>query len=300
MNPPKDPQYNPGAAGPSWGVDANSEGGGIWQNTSAKREKLGELRGEMPEGAVSHGMDLEDMCTEAERSEINLIDGINAVVSFVDVGGSFDKSSIRGVTGREGYQLAGYLNSLKAGERSYSEKKLNGITFVRHIGLAKEKLGAQPPLGDLSFWGEVGNFGVVEYDDDELVEDDKKEDDNKPAPDPKKPKYEQFLKLSFTERDPLSNAQQNAFADAVSHFRYHLAVSTLDYFGSRYEALTTFHDRDIDRAAVHEVTLDKEGLRVDSDKLDRVLQAFVMGRCVASDQREALLINRRFAPSPTN
>ena len=67
MNPP----LNPGKAGPTWGVDANTEGGGIWQNTSAKREKLGELRGEMPEGAMQEGMDLEDMGGMQERVEVS-------------------------------------------------------------------------------------------------------------------------------------------------------------------------------------------------------------------------------------
>ena len=49
------PAISPGSAGPSWGVDANTAGGGVWAQNSSKREKLNELLTELKENGVDTG-----------------------------------------------------------------------------------------------------------------------------------------------------------------------------------------------------------------------------------------------------
>ena len=46
---------SPGKSGPSWGVDANTAGGGVWAQTSAKKEKLNELLTELNSEGVDTG-----------------------------------------------------------------------------------------------------------------------------------------------------------------------------------------------------------------------------------------------------
>ena len=46
---------SPGSAGPSWGVDANTAGGGVWAQNSSKREKLNELLTELNAEGVDTG-----------------------------------------------------------------------------------------------------------------------------------------------------------------------------------------------------------------------------------------------------
>ena len=41
--------------GPVWGVDSNTAGGGVWAQTSAKREKLSELLTELNASGVDTG-----------------------------------------------------------------------------------------------------------------------------------------------------------------------------------------------------------------------------------------------------
>ena len=61
-NKPK-PAISPGSAGPSWGVDANTAGGGVWAQNSSKREKLNELLTELKENGVDTGTCISYKCT---------------------------------------------------------------------------------------------------------------------------------------------------------------------------------------------------------------------------------------------
>ncbi len=68
--------------GPIIGVDSNTEGGGVWAQTNAKRDKLGELKLELKwdEGQRT----LDDAASDGEKLDLYLADGINAVLMLVD------------------------------------------------------------------------------------------------------------------------------------------------------------------------------------------------------------------------
>ena len=60
---------SPGSAGPSWGVDANTAGGGVWAQNSSKREKLNELLTELNAEGVDTGTFLSHMISHGACNE---------------------------------------------------------------------------------------------------------------------------------------------------------------------------------------------------------------------------------------
>ena len=69
-------------SGPGIGVDSFTEGGGVWAQTNAKKDKLGELRMELNFDAGQRSLD--DAANQEQKFDLWLVDGIRAVVSFVD------------------------------------------------------------------------------------------------------------------------------------------------------------------------------------------------------------------------
>jgi hypothetical protein len=56
---PSTPTNNPKTTTPQgaiWGVDSNTQGGGVWSQTSAKKEKLNELLTELNGEGVDTGV----------------------------------------------------------------------------------------------------------------------------------------------------------------------------------------------------------------------------------------------------
>mmetsp|Transcript_24200 Transcript_24200/g.52417 ORF Transcript_24200/g.52417 Transcript_24200/m.52417 type:complete len:642 (-) Transcript_24200:30-1955(-) len=69
-----------GSTGPVIGVDSNTKGGGVWAQTSAKRDKMGELKLEIPPDKRT----LDDMATPAQKVDLDLADGLGLVARAVD------------------------------------------------------------------------------------------------------------------------------------------------------------------------------------------------------------------------
>jgi len=73
--------------GPIIGVDSNTIGGGVWAQTSAKRDKLGELRSELKFDQGQRTLD--DVASDEEQLDLHLVDGVRAVLIALD-----DKSAL--------------------------------------------------------------------------------------------------------------------------------------------------------------------------------------------------------------
>lgn len=67
---------------PKIGVDSNTAGGGVWAQTSAKRDKLGELKMELDWEKGQKTLD--DVATPEQALDLLLVDGIRSVVMAVD------------------------------------------------------------------------------------------------------------------------------------------------------------------------------------------------------------------------
>jgi len=79
--PPTKPK-SPGEAGPSWAPDANTTGGGVWAQTSAKRDKMGELKLELDWDKGQRTLD--DAATEEQKWDLRLADGLRLVARATD------------------------------------------------------------------------------------------------------------------------------------------------------------------------------------------------------------------------
>ena len=65
---------------PSFGVDSNTEGGGVWKNTSSKTEKLLELKAEAPFKSDGSKMDLSDCVTSTQEIlQLDIANGIKSI-----------------------------------------------------------------------------------------------------------------------------------------------------------------------------------------------------------------------------
>lgn len=106
--------------GPIIGVDSNTAGGGVWAQTSAKRDKIVELKSEMTEGITK----LDDMALPLERLDLELADGLRALCVAQDQGLDVGtekyeeefRSFINGHTGENQHfnkqELEKYLNAV--------------------------------------------------------------------------------------------------------------------------------------------------------------------------------------------
>lgn len=65
---------------PLVGVDSNTAGGGVWAQTSAKRDKLAELKLEIPPELRT----LDDMATPVQKLDLDMADGLRLVARAVD------------------------------------------------------------------------------------------------------------------------------------------------------------------------------------------------------------------------
>jgi hypothetical protein len=88
-NPKKSKPTKPSSSekpySPGIGVDSNTEGGGVWANTSAKKDKLGELKLEIKFDNGEKSLD--DKATLQEKMDLDLLDGVSSIVKMIDCGG---------------------------------------------------------------------------------------------------------------------------------------------------------------------------------------------------------------------
>jgi len=285
MNPP----INPGKAGPTWGVDANTEGGGIWQNTSAKREKIGELKGEMPDGAVSAGLGLEDMGEMQERVELGVIQGLGAVVGFVDGGGELFEGEKSGIG--EGEDVwGGFLSGLSDVKHdSFCDEDMNEVVFNRYVSNCKGKLQRVVVNNGVNSLSKVGMFGEAVYGDkvggenvDSKIEDSRDKVDDSKKVEESENKSKIGLPFPPLQTPPLSSPHLTDFNVSVQQFRFHLVSEALEFLGKSFQDLTTLSDTDVDRAAVAGTDANADNnipKTVSKRKVDELIRSFAIGSC---------------------
>ena len=276
MNPNPITPVNPGAVGPSWGIDANTEGGGIWQNTSAKREKIGELKGEMPDGTLSKGMSLDDLATSEERMELDWVDGTKLVVDFVD------NCSVFGASSRcpDNPTLVKYSQFLSDSERKVKGNSgLNEITYKRFLANAMTSL--KSGVGTPDCLASLKDFAGVEFEEEEgeaMATATAKAEAKVSTSNKTKAQDEN----TNDELHPTTNQSQiTAFQNSIGAYKLALAQAAVEFFEDKYTALSTFSDTDIDRAAVKGTTLDSSKLTVNHTNLINLFNAFAFENCEA-------------------
>ena len=259
---------NPGASGPSWGVDANTAGGGVWANTSAKRDKLTELRGELTDAQET----LDDAASRSELLDLHLVDGIRFIARSVD-----ECWSDQSVVGGEGLEkldasISEFLQSSPVvGESTDGDVMLDKKAYERHLRHILQKVGKLTSL-------EVPSVTSS----DTLI----------PAPIISSLAHirsfdeggEAGLSDSSVES---SDDLSKSFDDCTSFYRALLVESIVEHLESKWDELTEITSSDIDRAAIAgEVDLVGSRDSISLFKVNNVIKSFYSKSCL--DRVEAL------------
>ncbi len=263
--------------GPIIGVDSNTEGGGVWSQTSAKKNKLSELKMELKFDLGQRSLD--DVATEEEKYDLYLIDGVSALAKMVDCGGVCDdlvmdkKENV--VLKQVQFMMKEYKDSIASSSDNVNDEgkkiEINRKQFDAHISTlikyVKEQRETHPaaPNGYIpSLQPETDGTlpPALLYVRDFLLY-------KPPNPDEAIPS-----KISNELNTPISTS----FSLCFEYFQIILLQSALEYLMTQWDTLTKTSSGDQDRAAVRGDTLTPVET-LDISKLHLVVNAFGSGSC---------------------
>jgi hypothetical protein len=221
--------------------------GGVWAPTSAKREKLKELQGELTADAKT----LDDVATQEERLDLYLTDGLAAIVSNVEQ--DAETSSDDGNKLVLGAVLQSIDEILSTKQQLTQTEWETALTSVARI--LESRLATIPSDRCLH---DVRDFYVPPVADGELST----------------ATAEHTVEHKSQPFQNTANLPANA-QEALLRFRLLLALAATEHLKKSWLALTTVSDQDIDRSAVTGTAVDKQAKTLDSKKLQQVLTAFI-------------------------
>jgi hypothetical protein len=226
-----------------------STAGGVWAPTSAKRDKLAELKIELKGGLTS----LDVAASEAEKLDLYLADGISSIVRTTD---SVAVDVAAATTAGQLKEMDDWLTQ-QAG-RSDLPDELPLVLWEEH--LKNVALQVDRFLATLSADQCLKNVRDF-YD----ASDNAKTMDSPPT-------------------DGVSSLQDPAvsaiFDQSVTHFRLLLTKAAAEHMMNSWKTLTAVSDQDVDRAAVQRVTLEPNRSTLPLGQLHQILRAYMTGTCV--------------------
>ncbi|KAL7548577.1 hypothetical protein ACHAWF_018871 [Thalassiosira exigua] len=247
---------SPPDKGPVWGVDSNTAGGGVWAQTSAKRDKLNELLTELNADGVdtgAKGMEtLDDAADEQEKLDLALADGIKFVAKFADDGmkdNTRGKDSLKEVeivaarneaslvadsTVKQMFQLLESASSLEEWERPKFEATMDEVIRILSTGLLPNPKVEKPVAGSLNTAHPFCYLREFVESQNSTSSCDVPDDDGA---------VEQ--KVRFLEA-----IVSNAFSSSTKIYRALLLRAAAQTLLENWDMLTTATSGDIDRAAV--------------------------------------------------
>ena len=299
--------------GPAFGVDSNTTGGGVWAQTSAKRDKLGELRMELKWDLGQRTLD--DCATSEEGLDLFLVDGVRAVVSLVDgkiiknvnveEGGSVEVTrpalhdfyllleeyatslagagASAGASESEGDGEVDDDDAVQIDRQQFESHLANLLTHVEQIRL--HHIAAPPPPGikteETSKEQQLQQEGQQEQSQYEAAPSSLIHMRDfltfEPPKDAKKIPTNLETDLSISISQPLH--------ECIEYFRILLLQACLQDLSTQWDALVKISDADLDRAATTGKIL-KVQETISLGKVHKVLEAFGKGSC--SDRVEAM------------
>ena len=229
--------------------------GGVWALTSAKRDKLVELK-----AALGEGQDiLDDVATEEEKLDLYLADGINLIAKVTDVGSDTKDADFYDIhdNGTILNEFSSWLDyqfdsSLPDNVvKSVLESKLEIVSAK--LDNLLDRLPADPCL-----------IFVRDFLDPREV-DLQKKDVN-------------ISNNKILDIDSFS-METTSFQDSVIRFRLLLTKAAIDQVLKSWKILTTVSNADIDRAAVEGIALQSEVDTLSLSKIFAYLQKISSGNC---------------------
>jgi hypothetical protein len=232
--------------------------GGVWAPTSAKREKLKELQGELLE---NNKKSLDDMATMEERLDLYLVDGVAAIVKSVEEegrrknnGDAVQPTTTTATSSSSSSSTVSLLASLQETLRSIAKEEEEKVITTQTQwestlqALEKQvdgKLASLPPDRCLK---DIRDY--LYYDDND---NDNGEDGNSTTTTTDTTTTTTTTtSTSSLEAPPpsLPSLPSSHVDDAILRFCYLQTKYMLQVLRTSYKTLTTVSDQDVDRAAV--------------------------------------------------
>jgi hypothetical protein len=302
----KKPNKTKKPQGPGFGigVDSNTAGGGVWAQTSAKREKLGELKIELKFDLGQRTLD--DVATQEELYDLYLVDGVTTVVKLMDCGGVLEESNLD-LNQKKSIIFHDIQDMMKRFENETSTNEISKHQFeqhftelIAHVKKQKENHPAAPKDYNLydstatATETEIATGTAIPASVATTVNDTNEKSSTKKEStsallhlrdfilfDPPDPNEKIPIHLQEKTRQPISEP----FSLCYEYLQLTLLQSSLESLSTQWDTLTTISNGDQDRAATRgEILPPVQNLNV--QKLHSVLNAFTSGKC--SDRVEAL------------
>mmetsp|Transcript_35972 Transcript_35972/g.86832 ORF Transcript_35972/g.86832 Transcript_35972/m.86832 type:complete len:637 (-) Transcript_35972:527-2437(-) len=277
---------SPGNQGPSWGVDANTAGGGVWAQTSAKKDKLNELLTELNSDGVdtgAKGMEtLDEYASAQEKLDLQFADGLKIIAKFVDVGtknsdhtmivknassisvGTDASKAAENATDQV-FQLLESASSLEEWEKPKFEATMHEILRILSTGLPPEPNIKNPVAGSLDISSPLCYLREFVEDSSGGTSDKVHDGANHQSPD--YGEIEQQIEL-------LDNIVTEAFSSSINIYRTLLLRATSQTLLDNWDTLTTVTNGDIDRAAVSKVSILPQRPTVNAKKILKIFDAY--------------------------
>ena len=245
----KETPSSPGAVGPSWGVDSSNAGGGEWASSSAKKDKIVELKAELTDEQEI----LDDAATPTQVRDLHLTDGIRLVARSVDE--CWEKQQVEGST-----------NSISLhflSENTSESDNLNKVTFEAYMTdiIRNVQLDENPvELAKLRLF-------VDEKDKDEASV---MSNDTKPQNTP-----------GIDNQNAMDSLCVN-FDECTKFYRRLLVQSVAENFLTSWDSLTSKTSSDIDRAAVKgDTDFASSVTELPKSNINEVIRSFAEGNCLS-------------------
>lgn len=197
--------------------------GGVWAPTSAKRDRLGELKVALTDDQKT----LDDAATPEEKLDLYLADGLKLVAQTADTVAVHDLESVK-----ELQELSEWLvqEQTKQPEIIFDERQ-----FMTHMDFVGDKISSLLTRRDPTALQEVRDF----FDPANAIADEIPQMD------------EVHLRL-----------QDSAFEDVTLRFRLMLAQAAAEHAKVSWKTLTTVSDADVDRSAVKGEVVPPQGVSI--------------------------------------
>jgi len=307
------PHQGLGSKGPSFGVDHNTEGGGVWQNTSSKQEKIVELKSELPhiyapKSALPKDLDslaaafkrqlTLDEATDvvSEKLDLNLSDGCGLVFSSVDsrldlmegfssraveissqASEKFKKDTLQ--TEREFTAYVDANASIIEDEIIKVEARLAGLDKIVSLKRASEMgtLESAEIGRGKAFLRWVTEFARVEEkgkEEEKDLSDKEVEGLELQIEDFVPPAYEEFMDAKKSTNVSVPKATSDIFHGLCLYYRLLTARNALEEIKGKWEYIVTEADMDVDRRALENVAAPTKV--IDKNQLDAVIKSILV------------------------
>ncbi|KAL3943999.1 MAG: hypothetical protein SGBAC_001909 [Bacillariaceae sp.] len=214
--------------------------GGIWAPTSAKRDKLAELKVELTEEQDS----LDDAATPSQLQDLHLVDGLQLICKVAD--------SVPDNTTPAVQQFSEWLVE----QQAKMPEEMGKDKWEAHLAIVQEQVDAMKSHIALPYCLK----DVRDYLDPTSI---------------KEEHQEELQKIS----GPAFQVQDDAFAQAVLLLRLQLIEAAIEHFLASWDACTTVSDGDVDRAATQGQSLEPQASTLPTAKVYKYLFAHLSGNC---------------------